>query len=1074
MFEEGFSTQAIFDTKNQEFLNENKYLFIKNFEVYHTDDRIIGFFPFYGDRVADKKIKGDSYYNEFMANLKNIRNKLKQKKIQLKQDIITLEEPLNNIKVLYDQNSQNINSIRITYQNKPLIFGNQNVENKDKYTILFRKNHFINGMKTTYLNSIDGIPNLSYIKCYFGKNEEINKYFDSKKKTNPLIQILKLLKILKNIIYYFIYCSVKVCLFFIKLFLVIFLFLSPPCYLYWKTQNIYTGNYYLSSFNSEYEIKNNDTIRIYTDEYGFPHIKGNSLEDIYFGLGFVQAKNRLWQIDINRRIARGMLSEIFGERTIESDKFMRRVGHNEFAIKQADYVKNNSEYYNIIKAFIGGINYFANNFKLPIEYYITFSEFKNYTLEDIIASISMFGMAMSQDFSMETWYEYMEKVLGKEMAQKIIQYRDTDFPYWNTTIISDKELKEMFLYKFDKKPKEPKNEENINKKNDIKENNINNEKLDDSMMGNNFQTAGASNCWNIEGSLSSSGKPLICNDPHLPNGMPGMLFIAKLYLPDGNIISGATLPGSPVIITGSNSHISWGITTENSDSIDICEELIQGNDYIKDNVKHPLEISKEIIYVKGKDKIEIEVQKTENGRIFGKTVPSALTLLNQHYTSSLPLSFRIPFMKKNFTSFDFYFKISFAKNKNDFLPYKSLLKFPNVNLHWVTIDGDWGYDQVGILPIKNYYNRFCHGFSSEDDIIEVIPEKEMLTLHNPKRGYIVSGNNKPASFNYLYELRGHHNNFRAHRIEEIILKYKSDNKKIGIKDAIKIINDVKDTNAEYILPKYLSLLEKNSKNISELNNNEYYNILKNWNYEMNYNSTAATVFSVLERLIGYSFIQNNINGYEDNHFMAGTVLNVLHFWNFISGTIDKIYRGEKIRMKECKIFDEKNNKYDEDCEKSIVKAFDNLDENMKKYRDQDGNIIKWGDINFNYFPHNTFDKIPLLNLLFNKKKNAGGNRNTVKISRGPNNGKINDFYGTQSPRLKFICDMREPESPYLTLSEGNGGNFMQDYYNNFDDKHEDAKLVKFESINFEDEKYQQRIINLNKIIYEVKNETNLN
>ena len=1074
MFEEGFSTQAIFDTKNQEFLNENKYLFIKNFEVYHTDDRIIGFFPFYGDRVADKKIKGDSYYNEFMANLKNIRNKLKQKKIQLKQDIITLEEPLNNIKVLYDQNSQNINSIRITYQNKPLIFGNQNVENKDKYTILFRKNHFINGMKTTYLNSIDGIPNLSYIKCYFGKNEEINKYFDSKKKTNPLIQILKLLKILKNIIYYFIYCSVKVCLFFIKLFLVIFLFLSPPCYLYWKTQNIYTGNYYLSSFNSEYEIKNNDTIRIYTDEYGFPHIKGNSLEDIYFGLGFAQAKNRLWQIDINRRIARGMLSEIFGERTIESDKFMRRVGHNEFAIKQADYVKNNSEYYNIIKAFIGGINYFANNFKLPIEYYITFSEFKNYTLEDIIASISMFGMAMSQDFSMETWYEYMEKVLGKEMAQKIIQYRDTDFPYWNTTIISDKELKEMFLYKFDKKPKEPKNEENINKKNDIKENNINNEKLDDSMMGNNFQTAGASNCWNIEGSLSSSGKPLICNDPHLPNGMPGMLFIAKLYLPDGNIISGATLPGSPVIITGSNSHISWGITTENSDSIDICEELIQGNDYIKDNVKHPLEISKEIIYVKGKDKIEIEVQKTENGRIFGKTVPSALTLLNQHYTSSLPLSFRIPFMKKNFTSFDFYFKISFAKNKNDFLPYKSLLKFPNVNLHWVTIDGDWGYDQVGILPIKNYYNRFCHGFSSEDDIIEVIPEKEMLTLHNPKRGYIVSGNNKPASFNYLYELRGHHNNFRAHRIEEIILKYKSDNKKIGIKDAIKIINDVKDTNAEYILPKYLSLLEKNSKNISELNNNEYYNILKNWNYEMNYNSTAATVFSVLERLIGYSFIQNDINGYEDNHFMAGTVLNVLHFWNFISGTIDKIYRGEKIRMKECKIFDEKNNKYDEDCEKSIVKAFDNLDENMKKYRDQDGNIIKWGDINFNYFPHNTFDKIPLLNLLFNKKKNAGGNRNTVKISRGPNNGKINDFYGTQSPRLKFICDMREPESPYLTLSEGNGGNFMQDYYNNFDDKHEDAKLVKFESINFEDEKYQQRIINLNKIIYEVKNETNLN
>ena len=79
---------------------------------------------------------------------------------------------------------------------------------------------------------------------------------------------------------------------------------------------------------------------------------------------------------------------------------------------------------------------FAKNFKLPIEYYITFSEFKNYTLEDIIASISMFGLAMNQDYSMQTWYEYTEKILGKEMAQKIIQYRDEGFPFYNATTVS--------------------------------------------------------------------------------------------------------------------------------------------------------------------------------------------------------------------------------------------------------------------------------------------------------------------------------------------------------------------------------------------------------------------------------------------------------------------------------------------------------------------------------------------------------------------------------------------------------------------------------------------------------------
>ena len=176
MFEEGFSTQAIFDTKNQEFLKEDKYLFIKNFEVYHTKERIIGFFPFYDDRVADKKIKQDSYYINFISNLSNYKKILKQNNIELKKDIINLEEPLNNIKVVYDQDSQNITSIKITYQNKPLIFGKQ-IDNKDMFKVLFKKNYFINGIKTTYLNSNDGIPNYLISNATFIKWKKKINFF---------------------------------------------------------------------------------------------------------------------------------------------------------------------------------------------------------------------------------------------------------------------------------------------------------------------------------------------------------------------------------------------------------------------------------------------------------------------------------------------------------------------------------------------------------------------------------------------------------------------------------------------------------------------------------------------------------------------------------------------------------------------------------------------------------------------------------------------------------------------------------------------------------------------------------
>ena len=96
----------------------------------------------------------------------------------------------------------------------------------------------------------------------------------------------------------------------------------------------------------------------------------------------------------------------------------------------------------------------------------------------------------------------------------------------------------------------------------------------------------------------------------------------------------------------------------------------------------------------------------------------------------------------------------------------------------------------------------------------------MLKLENPKKGFIVTANNKPASFNYTYELRGHHNHVRAHRINEMIQNYINDNHKITINDTMKMINDVHESLAEYILPKILEIIKKNSR--FDINQNKYY------------------------------------------------------------------------------------------------------------------------------------------------------------------------------------------------------------------------------------------------------------
>ena len=174
------------------------------------------------------------------------------------------------------------------------------------------------------------------------------------------------------------------------------------------------------------------------------------------------------------------------------------------------------------------------------------------------------------------------------------------------------------------------------------------------------------------------------------------------------------------------------------------------------------------------------------------------------------------------------------------------------------------------------------------------------------------------------------------------------------------------------------------------------------------------------------------------------MLNYLHYWNFISGIIDKIYNEERVDLKQCVHQSGNTN-----CEKYLLNKFLNLENSMKDYVNQFGRITEWGDIMKQDFPHTPFDKIPLLNRLFSRSIQTSGNRNTVKIARGPYNAQKKDFISKQSANLKFVCDLKEPTKPYLTVPGGNSGNFIGKFYDNLLEKHENCDLIQIEDINFD-------------------------
>ena len=1063
VLEEGFQTKLIYDTMNPEFAKDEIYKCINKLEVYYTTEGILGLFPSYEKKEMNKQIEANSFYLEFQKNLMDIKNKLKKKNLELKHEITNIDDIIKDIKIIYDENKQQIKALKFSCNKKINIYGNFTLFNRKDYTLLMKRNNFITGLKTTYLKTNDGIPYLSYIKCYFAGFEEYEKYYYSDEKNCCILLFEQLIKI---IVFPFILFDKCFCLFlralilFFKISLILSLILGIPIYYYWTSQNILTGKYTITENNSGYQIKNNDFIQIFTDENGFSHIKANSREDAYFALGFEHAKHRLFQIDINRRIARGTLSEIFGKKGVEIDKLVRNFGFNNYCYKALRYFRKNSKYQKEVDAYVSGINYFGNNFNLPIEYYISGANFYNFSAIDTIATITFFSFSMNDDYNIEILYQFLEKEMGKEFAENVFQYRDIDFPFWNQTIVNQEEIMELGLTRNKNYINQNKNENNKQSNNNFEDkmnNNLYNnnneskkEKVDESFIGNKIDNSGASNCWNLDGRYTKSGKPLMCNDPHLPNGIPNILFIAKIYLPD-IVISGGTMAGTPIFISGANSYISWGVTTENGDNTNFCEEIIQGDYYIKDNKNYPLTIVKERINVKGSDPIEIEVKYTENGPIFGKYIPSSFSILKEEFENTLPLSVRMGFMRHDFTSYDFYFRLNLAHSPNDFIPYKKDCILANYNLHWASKDGQIGYLTLGNINLKKYKNRFCHGFSSQDDIINEIPQEEMLYLTSPKKGYIISGNNSPAPKNYLYKLTGNYNNARAYRINELLNNYFNNNTKISITEATNILKDVKDSNAEYILPKLLEIIKRNY-NEKDLKENTNYKILSNWNFEYDTESIGATLYALLERNMCILLLTKKIQKGK-----AKALLNFFNYYNFIYGMIEKIYNNEKISLKECTFYNS-----NDDCEKYFVNVFKHLDEYIKDFREPSGQIKKWGEVNFNYFPHTPFDDIFLLRNIYSKKKYASGSRNTIKISRSNGNNKMGEFVGTQSPRMKIISDMSQPEEPYLLLAGGNGGSPLQKYYNNLMDEFESNKLVQFKNIDFNSEKNKDRIITLEK------------
>lgn len=1074
----GCKTGKFHDTFNSKFSGEGNYNFIKRLEVYHNTDGIFGLFPFYNDLKFDKIILENSFYNQFKKNNEfnvlssDMTTGVSTNHIEIK---FSHGEVITEIKGFYDTEKKRIMALKITtniseYNLGKLILLN----NKNCFKISGEDQYFFPGFKTTYITdktncflSSIGVYrefNSKYHSLYFRNNsdDKLNKSFD------------KVLKYCDNLIY-----SIARKLF------IAFLITFPFIFFYTASQNIIGGEIkVISPRNKDYIL--NNTI-IHTDNNGFVHIKASNLNDGMFSIGFSHARDRLFQIDFLRRLGSGRLSEIMGSKTLEIDRFIRKIGLAIIA-EQKDKVFQETISYKFVMSYIDGINYYAKNFKLPIEYDILNVDFSDFTSLDVVSICNYMSFTLTADWHLEIVYKYLEKDLGKEFADLVFSLKHYEIPFGNSTILNDEELADIGLHMDRSKAEKELDENDIlklkkviqdqekNLSENIKEKIVENRKKEEELFeAIPTNTNGASNSWVISGKYTESGYAILSNDPHLGNSIPSLGYAVKLYLPE-NTITGFGVPGTAVFLTFSNNDMSFSVTSESTDSSDFCYEKIEGNKYFHEEKLVNLVKTEETITVKDGSPENIEVLWTINGPVINDVI-SLINPTRLNFSSEKPFSFKISWYMTSEFSLDIIFKMMKAKKYEDFKKFVPFHVAPLLSLSWASKKGDIGYTRIGKFPIKNpsasniYKKNFCRGWAVSDEYMGFMDFDKYFSLINPIKGFIVTANNRPTSINYIHEYSGEHLYGRSERINQLLNQKISKNEKISIEDNINFLSDVKNVYAEYLLPKIAEIYERNKKkeyeefrkyvekmreyqDVMKQNPNfkppeskyvppqgiVYLEHLKKWNCTMESESHLASVWAIIEYHLGLELLQPLEN--ED----AKGVISARSFYNFVYSLIDKIHQGKNVRLKACSFISGSK-----ECEKYIVKIIDNLDKYILEEGDYKGNLPEYGEIAFQHYPNFFFDNIPILNMIFSKRINSGGNMHTIKASANRYNNKNGKYVSIHGPCYQFVVDMKNPNEPYITSSTGNSGNIFSSFYSNRLGSIDKADLVKYKNFDFKEE-----------------------
>ena len=719
-------------------------------------------------------------------------------------------------------------------------------------------------------------------------------------------------------------------------------------------------------------------VTVTRDRHGVPTIEAATLEDVFFAQGFVTAQDRLWQMDLMRRFAGGELSEVLGDETLPHDREQRILGLRAAAKKSMESATPRDGA--LFEAYARGVNaYIAQQGKLlPVEFRILGYTPKPWQAEDSVVIANQ----MVKDLNFQYFFDALarEKILAKlgpELTADLYVNRS-----WHDrppTVMREN------LDQSDNAPSSADEDDD----DDGPDNSVTQQQSP--VFPTLEQPVNGSNDWVVSGAHTVTGKPLLSNDMHLGHQMPNLWYEA--HLRSGAVdVAGVTLPGMPYVIVGHNQRIAWGFTNVGPTVTDVYIENVnaQGEYQTPTGWLQP-QHRLEVIRVKGKPDVRVDVRVTRHGPIITELVPGETRNLALRWT--LYDGLRIPF-----------FDVNAAQNWDEFKKAFSLLDAPAQNVVYADVDGNIGYHATGKVPIRAAGDGGLPvgGADNAHEWTSYIPFDKLPNIYNPPSGIIATANGRIAPDDYPYPISMEWEApWRTARIYHVL----ESGRQFSPADMLALQTDVHSESVLFAAERLVYAVDHASKPSARAK--QAADLMRSWDGRMLSTEAAPTITEKSIRELNRLLLEPKLGSAASDSSAAEGFSWKTYTWQMRSVWLENILLHRPKRW-----LPDKYPNYDELLAAAVEAAV------AEPQAPKDLASWRWGRVNAVDIQHPVFGRIPILHYWAQPGlKEQSGSGYTVKA--------VTPHHG---PSERFTANLADLDHSTLNLVTGQAGNVSSPYY----------------------------------------------